>query len=98
MGFLALISVLNARKFVVAAAVAVSCVIALLAGIITPTEYKSTARVQVDSRQKNPLTGLFEPRLRVSEFLGQQAAGRRQSQCGASGLRYAHRRRVFHHV
>ena len=74
MGFLALISVLNARKFVVAAAVAVSCLIALAAGIVTPTEYKSTARVQVDSRQKNPLTGLFEPRLRVSEFLGQQAA------------------------
>ncbi len=74
MGLLALIAVLNARKFLVVSAVVISALIALVAGVIAPTEYKSTARIQVDSRQKNPLTGLFEPRLRVIEFLGQQAA------------------------
>ena len=74
MGLLALLSVLNARKFLVLGATLVSALIALIAGIVIPTEYQSTAVVQVDSRLKNPLTGLFEPRLRVSEFLGHQSA------------------------
>lgn len=74
MGLLALISVLNARKFLVVSETLIAALIALIAGIVTPTEYQSTATVQVDSRLKNPLTGLFEPRLRVSEFLGHQAA------------------------
>jgi uncharacterized protein involved in exopolysaccharide biosynthesis len=74
MGLLALFSVLNARKLLMAVAVAVAALIALLAGVVAPKQYKSTAKVQVDSLQQNLLTGYFEPRVRVSEFLGQQAA------------------------
>jgi len=74
MGILALWSVLQARKFLIAWSVFVAVVIALAAGIIIPKEYESTSKVQVDALQKNPLTGLFEPRVRVAEFLGQQSA------------------------
>ena len=74
MGLLALFSVLNARRFLLATAVAVAALIALLAGLTIPKQYQSTAKVQVDHLQQNLLTGLFEPRVRVSEFLGQQAA------------------------
>lgn len=74
MGFLALLSVLTARKFTVLFAVAVAGGVAFGIGVILPKTYISTARVQVDSLQENLLTGLFEPRMRVNEFLGQQAA------------------------
>ncbi len=74
MGVLALLAVLYARKLVLALAIAVAALIALTAGVFVPKQYASTATVQVDSVQQNLLTGLFEPRVRVNEFLGQQAA------------------------
>ena len=74
MGLTALYSVLNARKLLMATAVAVAALIALLAGVLVSKQYTSTAVVQVDSLQQNLLTGNFEPRVRVAEFLGQQAA------------------------
>lgn len=74
MGILALWSVLYARKFLIAWAAMISASVALAAGVFIPKEYVSTSKVQVDSLQKNHLTGLFEPRVRVAEFLGQQAA------------------------
>ena len=39
-----------------------------------PTKFLSASKVQVDSLQRNELTGLIEPRVRVGEYLGQQAA------------------------
>ncbi|MBT8472319.1 MAG: hypothetical protein KJN99_06920, partial [Marinicaulis sp.] len=74
MGLNALFTVLLARKWILIQAVMVGALAALLVGLILPKEYRSTARVQVDSLQQNLLTGNFEPRVRVSEFLGQQAA------------------------
>lgn len=74
MGVLAFISVLKARKLLIAWATLVGAATALALGLIFPKEYVSTAKVQVDSMQQNLLTGFFEPRYRVSEFLGQQAA------------------------
>ncbi len=74
MGLLALFSLIAARKWMVAFAVAIAAVIALGVGVLVPKNYHSTARVQVDSLKENLLTGLFEPRVRVAEFLGQQAA------------------------
>ena len=74
MGLLALLSVLNARRFLVLYAVAIAAATALAVGLLLPKTYVATARVQVDSLQVNTLTGLFEPRQRVTEFLGQQAA------------------------
>lgn len=74
MGLLALFSVIIARKFTVIFAVAVAGAVALAVGLLVPKSYVSTARVQVDSLQENLLTGLFEPRVRIAEFLGQQAA------------------------
>ena len=74
MGLAALLSVLSARKLTVLFAVAIAGATAFLLGMALPKNYKSTARVQVDSLQENLLTGLFEPRIRISEFLGQQAA------------------------
>ena len=44
------------------------------AGILLPKEYEATATVQVNSILKNTLTGRIETNVRVSEFLGQQAA------------------------
>lgn len=74
MGIFALFSVLTARKYLVGFAIAVACAIALMVGIVLPKEYRSSAKVQVDAIQQDLLTGLFEPRQRVAEFLGQQAA------------------------
>ena len=74
MGIGAFLSIAFARKFLIAWAVLVSACVAVAAGLIIPKEYEATAKVQVDSVQKNLVTGLFEPRVRVSEFLGQQAA------------------------
>jgi uncharacterized protein involved in exopolysaccharide biosynthesis len=74
MGVVALLRTLKARSLIVAWAVVVSTVVALAAGLVLPKTYESTAKVLVDSIQKDTITGLYEPRLRVSEFLGQQAA------------------------
>lgn len=74
MGLLALLSVLNARRLLVLYAVTIAAVTALVIGMLIPKSYVATARVQVDSLQENTLTGLYEPRQRVAEFLGQQAA------------------------
>jgi uncharacterized protein involved in exopolysaccharide biosynthesis len=73
-GLLALLDVLRARKMTVMLAVVVAGLIAFALGALLPKHYQSTARVQVDSLKENLLTGFFEPRVRVSEFLGQQAA------------------------
>lgn len=74
MGILALFSVLLARKTLVLISVGVAMLFSLMLGVVLPKEYRSIARVQVDSLQENLLTGLFKPRVRVAEFLGQQAA------------------------
>jgi len=74
MGLLSLFAVLWARKFLIAVAVCAAGGVAIGAGLVIPKHYESTAKVQVDALQQNLLTGLFEPRVRVSEFLGQQAA------------------------
>ena len=72
--FAALFSVLKARWLLLACAIGVGFVTSLTLGVIIPKTYRSSAVVQVDGIQENLLTGLFEPRVRVSEFLGQQAA------------------------
>ncbi|WP_306252661.1 Wzz/FepE/Etk N-terminal domain-containing protein [Parvularcula sp. IMCC14364] len=74
MSLLALIRVLRARAVIIFWAVLVACVAAWLVSRLVPQTYTSSATVQADSIQENLLTGMVEPRLRVSEFLGQQAA------------------------
>jgi len=74
MGLIALLTVMTARKLLIASSIAVAALIALAVGVLIPKQYEAKAKVQVDSLQRNLLTGLFEPRVRVSEFLGQQAA------------------------
>ncbi len=74
MGLLSLLSVLQARKLTLLMSVLVASFTAFALGALLPKQYQSTARVQVDSLKENLLTGFFEPRVRVSEFLGQQAA------------------------
>ncbi len=74
MGIIALLNVLAVRRLMVGWAVLVGGLVGLAACFILPMQYSATSRVQVDSIQRNSLTGLVEPRVRVGEFLGQQAA------------------------
>ena len=74
MGLSALFATIRYRMIVIAIAAVTGLSVAVGLAVIFPEEYQSSARVQVDSLQKNQLTGLFEPRMRVAEFLGQQAA------------------------
>lgn len=74
MGFTALIRTLLARKLILGWAAFVGAAAGLSTGLVLPKIYESSAKVLVDSIQKDMVTGLYEPRLRVSEFLGQQAA------------------------
>lgn len=74
MGILALLNVLAVRRLMVAWAILVGGLVGLAASFFLPMQYSATSRVQVDSIQRNSLTGLVEPRVRVGEFLGQQAA------------------------
>lgn len=70
----ALYRTLKARRGVICWAVAIGAAVALATGLILPKVYESSAKVLVDSIQKDTVTGLYEPRLRVAEFLGQQTA------------------------
>jgi len=73
-GVLAFLRTLKARRLIVLWAVIVGGAVALATGLLLPKTYFASAKVLVDSIQKDTITGLYEPRLRVSEFLGQQAA------------------------
>jgi len=64
----------KARKFTILAMVVIFSGLAAIASWKLPKQYESEAMVQVDSIQKNNLTGRIETSVRVSEFLGQQAA------------------------
>ena len=74
MGMIALMSVFRARKFLVLWSILTAGAVAAAVGLILPKQYEATALVQVDSIQRNTLTGNVEPRNRVAEFLGQQVA------------------------
>ncbi|MEL6371614.1 MAG: Wzz/FepE/Etk N-terminal domain-containing protein [Pseudomonadota bacterium] len=74
LGIADFIGVLRYRRLIILWSVLVAACVATVIGFALPKSYVSAARVQVDSKQKNNLTGLFEPRVRVAEFLGQQAA------------------------
>ena len=74
MGFIALLQIIRIRWAVVLTAAICGLSAATIAASLLPSKYQSTSRVLVDSIQRNTLTGLVEPRVRVAEFLGQQAA------------------------
>lgn len=74
MGVFDLFAVLKFRKLIVLWAAAVGLGVGIALSVALPTKYLSTSKVQVDSLQRNELTGLIEPRVRVGEYLGQQAA------------------------
>jgi uncharacterized protein involved in exopolysaccharide biosynthesis len=74
MGVRDLINVLKLRRLIVLWAALVGLGVGIALAVVLPTKYLSTAKVQVDSIQRNSLTGLVEPRLRVAEYLGQQVA------------------------
>ena len=74
MGISELIGVLKLRKLIILWSAFAGFCAALLLALVLPPQYVSAAKVQVDSIQRNSLTGLAEPRFKVSEFLGQQAA------------------------
>ncbi len=74
MGLKDLLFVAFYRRYIIIWTVLVATIVATIAGVLLPKQYQSTARVQVDSIQRNNLTGDIEPRVKVSEFLGQQAA------------------------
>ena len=69
-----LIGVLRYRPLIILWALLVATGIAFFLGSILPEKYESVSVVQVDATQRNDLTGRFEPRVKVGEFLGQQAA------------------------
>lgn len=74
MGVRDLFTVLKLRRLIVLWATLVGAGVGIALAIALPTKYFSVAKVQVDSIQRNSLTGLVEPRLRVAEYLGQQVA------------------------
>lgn len=74
MGVRDLINVLKLRRLIVLWASLVGLGVGIALAVILPTKFVSTAKVQVDSIQRNSLTGLVEPRMRVAEYLGQQVA------------------------
>lgn len=74
MGVLDLFKVLKYRRWIVLWSLVVGLGVGAMLAAVLPTQFISSARVQVDSLQRNSLTGLIEPRVRVGEFLGQQAA------------------------
>ena len=74
MGVLDFLLVARMRRLIIGWAMMVGLGVALALGVVLPTKYESVAKVQVDSIQRNDLTGLVEPRVRVAEYLGQQAA------------------------
>lgn len=74
MGIGALIRCLGARTLILGWSALVGLAVGLATGALLPKTYESSAKVLVDSIQKDSVTGLYEPRLRVSEYLGQQAA------------------------
>ena len=74
MGVVDLLKVLQHRRLIILWSVAVGLFVGVALAAFLPTKYLSVSKVQVDSLQRNTLTGLIEPRVRVGEFLGQQAA------------------------
>jgi uncharacterized protein involved in exopolysaccharide biosynthesis len=74
MGVTDLFAVLKYRKLIVLWSVIVGIAVGAALSITLPTKYFSSAKVQVDSLQRNSLTGYIEPRVRVGEYLGQQVA------------------------
>ncbi len=73
MALAALLRCFAARKLILGWGALVGLAVGVATGALMPKTYESTAVVLVDSIQKD-VTGLYEPRLRISEFLGQQAA------------------------
>jgi uncharacterized protein involved in exopolysaccharide biosynthesis len=74
MGVAELLSVLKHRKAILLWSLLVGMFAAGALALVLPKRYVSTSIVQVDSIQRNAITGLVEPRVKVAEFLGQQAA------------------------
>lgn len=74
MGLPELFAVLKLRKAIILWSLLVGALVAAALALILPTRYVSSSVVQVDSIQRNAITGLVEPRVKVAEFLGQQAA------------------------
>jgi len=74
MGLVELIAVLKHRKAIILWSLVVGALVAALLAVALPKRYVSSSIVQVDSIQRNAITGLVEPRVKVAEFLGQQAA------------------------
>lgn len=74
MGLAELLAVLKFRKAIILWSLLVGALTAGVLALVLPTRYLSSSLVQVDSIQRNAITGLVEPRVKVAEFLGQQAA------------------------
>ncbi len=74
MGLAELFAVLKFRKAIILWSLLVGALTAGVLALVLPTRYLSSSVVQVDSIQRNAITGLVEPRVKVAEFLGQQAA------------------------
>lgn len=74
MGLVELLAVLKHRKAIILWSLLVGMLVAGALALILPKRYLSSSIVQVDSIQRNAITGLVEPRVKVAEFLGQQAA------------------------
>jgi uncharacterized protein involved in exopolysaccharide biosynthesis len=74
MGIVDFLRVAALRKLIIGWCAAVGLAVGLVLAVALPPHYASSAKVQVDSIQRNMLTGIAEPRLRVAEYLGQQAA------------------------
>lgn len=65
---------LKARKWLILLCALLMAALGALASYKLPKVYEARSVVQVDSDQKNALTGRLENTVRVGEFLGQQAA------------------------
>ena len=74
MGLPEFFAVLKLREAIILWSLLVGVVVAAALALVLPTRYVSSSVVQVDSIQRNAITGLVEPRVKVAEFLGQQAA------------------------
>ena len=74
MGLLPFFAVLRARFLLIFWVFLICASIAGFIGSIIPPRYQAEAILQVDATTENLVTGMQEPRQRVHEFLGQQAA------------------------
>lgn len=74
MGIVQLLAILWARRVVIAGCLLLTVAITGTVTMMLPKRYSATTVVQVDTTSKDPVSDELEVRLRMTEFLGREAA------------------------